>query len=1039
MHRVALPRPAERNHPLQTTADISSSSRWVPFSLAILALAGVTATAFYNYLLFHNLAEIFSVVIGFGFFVVIWNGRHFLNNHFLLFLGIAFLFISGLDLIHTLDYKGMSVFSDQNADHPPQLWIAARSLEALSFLGAFLFIKRPLRAEWALLAFAGITALLLATIYWWNIFPTCFVDGVGLTDFKKNSEYFICLLLLGGIWLLYRHRAQFDPGTYRWLLWAMTATIGSELAFTFYVGMHDLSNLVGHLLKILAFYWFYRAIVETALTKPFSLLFREATLAGEALLQTNQMLSESQFLLEHAQEIAHLGHWKWHIPTGTLSWSRETFRIFGLNPETFTPSHALFLDTVYEEDRPLITQAIQEAFAGHAHTYEVEHRILRPNQEIRVVRERGKLEKDGQGQPLSMIGTVLDITQQKEVESRLQEAMEHLTHANQAKSEFLANMSHEIRTPMNAIIGLSHLAMGTPLTPQQQDYLHKIHAAANALLRVINDILDFSKIEAGKLDIDRHAFSLAELLDNLAAITTVKSSEKGVKFSMEVDPSLPPWLLGDSLRLGQVLLNLASNAVKFTQQGAVTVTVTLAAESDQEVTVQFAVRDSGMGMTPEQVAQLFQPFQQADASITRTHGGTGLGLAISKRLLEMMGGQIQVESTPGVGSCFTCTVPLGRSRTAPQLQQHAAMSTAQLSALLSGIRVLLVEDNEINQQVAGELLERVGIQVTLANNGQESLERVTQARFDLILMDMQMPVMDGLTAARLLRSKSLVPADLPILAMTANVMVGDRERCLAAGMNDHIAKPIHPPTLYETVLRWCRPGATADPPPAPLTADEPVAFPEIEGVEVAKGLSHLSGNTALYRTVLAKFARNHADASLRMAEQWRDGETVTLERTAHSLKGVAATIGATRLAELAATLEQLAKQPGQDEVWPGHLEATGQELARVIAAIQTALAQDDTPLPADLPEERAVSAAQLAPLFHQASQRLLTFDAAVETVVEEIAALAHTPARRARLHAIRESLDRYDFEQCLALFRAWGEEEEICLEDAPAGGSSCPE
>ncbi|MEO5330395.1 MAG: ATP-binding protein [Magnetococcus sp. YQC-5] len=1002
------------------------SGHGVPAYLAMGALLGVIVTAYNSYLLFHSLAEIFSIVIGFGFFVVIWNGRHFLDNHYLLFLGIAFLFISGLDLIHTLDYKGMSVLSVQDANHPPQLWIAARFLEACSFLAAFWFIKRPVREEWVLLAFTGITALILAAIYKWRIFPTCFVDGVGLTPFKIISEYVICLLLGCGWWLFRRNQEHFDPETQKLLIRAMLATMGSELAFTFYVGMYDFSNLIGHILKILAFYWIYQATVENALKKPFSLLFREVIHAKDALILANQQLSGSQTLLEQAQEIAHLGHWHWDIPSGGLTWSREVYQILGLDPTAITPSYQLFLDLLHEQDRPLVVQAIEKTFNLGTPTYDVEHRIHCPNQEIRFVREKGMLIRDEQGQPRSMIGTVLDVTQQKRVEISLQEAMERVERANQIKSEFLANMSHEIRTPMNAIIGLCYLFFKTELSTKQQDYLKKIDTSAKFLLRLINDILDFSKIEAGKLEMEHEDFALAEILEQVSSVINVKIAEKGLNFSLKVAKEVPSWLLGDSLRLGQVLTNLTSNAVKFTQKGDVALEVELLDESEQGVTVRFMVRDSGIGMTPKQVEQLFQVFHQADASITRQYGGTGLGLAISKRLIEMMGGAIQVSSIPGEGSCFTFTACFGKSQ-AEHKTRSQEIPESRIAELLSGIRILLVEDNEINQQVARELLERVGVQVTVASNGQESLAWVAKERFDMILMDMQMPVMDGLTASQKLREEALIPLELPILAMTANVMTGDREKCLAAGMNDHIPKPIHPASLYATLLRWHQP---ADSPHVIVPSTLPglaVEFPVLDGVDVQKGLNTLSGNVDFYRSILFKFVRNQSGVSVKMGEYWANRDTKALEHAAHTLKGVSATIGAMSLADMAATLEKQANMSEHWEDLPGVVAEISNELARVVTSIQTTLVQPD-PLHDQTPVDVDATPEVLAPLFQQAVGLLLMFDASAEHVVEEICALVANPSRKEHVRLLRESLAVYDFEQCLAQLQAWACEEGISLE-----------
>jgi ABC-type amino acid transport substrate-binding protein/DNA-binding response OmpR family regulator/anti-sigma regulatory factor (Ser/Thr protein kinase) len=716
--------------------------------------------------------------------------------------------------------------------------------------------------------------------------------------------------------------------------------------------------------------------------------------------------------------------------------------------------------------------------------------------------------------------------------------------ANRFKSRFLANMSHEIRTPMNAIVGFAHLALQSGLAGRQRDYVEKIQASAHALLGVINDILDFSRIEAGRLEVERTAFSLDEVLENLANLHVMRAEEQGLELLFRRDLKVPDALLGDPLRLGQVLNNLVGNAIKFTERGEVTVSVRLLERSERQARVEVAVRDTGIGIAPEQLPRLFQPFTQVDESTTRRHGGSGLGLSICRHLVELMGGRMTVDSRPGRGSAFTCVLPFGvvpgqaRRPLEPEpdlrglrvlvvddnpaarqvlrdllasftFRPQTAASAAEAWALLEradgagqpfqlvlmdwrmpgldGIEagrrikqstalgaipavlivtaygreevmrqaeaagldgfllkpvspsvlfdsvvqalggrprgvtrphaateplpprrlagnVLLVEDNLINRQLAQELLERMGLLVRTAGDGRQALAALGDARFDLVLMDIQMPEMDGFEATAAIRAQPRL-AGLPIVAMTAHAMAGDRERCLAAGMNDHIAKPIDPERLLRTLAQWLRPAAGRA--PAPADTDRAPLPATLPGVDLAWGLQRVGGNRRLFRKLLGDFVVHHGEAPQALRRHLAAGDLETALREVHTLHGVAGNLGARGLEGAAGRLEAALRGGEAVTALPDDFTRAFAELLQGLQGLEVGRHTD--------------RAAQSAGAHEPVEDLIGALDALLAEGDPEAAQLAARLAARVTdapledgLKKIRDTIDNYDFDDARA-------------------------
>ncbi|HRZ22689.1 MAG TPA: PAS domain-containing protein [Candidatus Contendobacter sp.] len=672
-------------------------------------------------------------------------------------------------------------------------------------------------------------------------------------------------------------------------------------------------------------------------------------------VQAEAQVQETLRLLQVATDAADIGIWSWEFASGKLEWDDRLCAWYEA-PEEMNRTglcYEFWKSRVHPDDRERAESALAAPLHNNA-PHEDDFRLLLPSGRVRYIHMAAVVERDANGQPWRMVGVNRDITQQHELEAALRAAKGAAETASAAKSEFLAHMSHEIRTPMNAVLGLAQVLGREPLTANQHDMLERIQAAGRSLLVILNDILDFSKIEAGQLRLESRPFDLAGLLARIGSLMEQTAQTKGLTFCIAAPTEPLGPLLGDGLRLEQVLVNLASNALKFTERGEVTIAVHLLERNETVVRVRFTVRDTGIGIAPEALDHLFTPFTQAEAGITRRFGGTGLGLAICKRLVALMGGEIGAESQVGQGSTFWVELPFARAVQGAVTTQAAPKPALPAGPRLSGVRVLVVDDSAMNRDVVERALGLEGATAMLAADGQQAIEclKARLAAFDVVLMDVQMPVMDGLTATRLIR-RDLGLMALPIIAFTAGVLPEQQAAAREAGANDVLAKPLDLEQMTAMLLQWVKPHSVAlpSPPPQPSpTRGEGVGgspsppwagvggrgerlpddFPAIPGIDRGQAAQTLDGDRAFFLRLLDGFLTEFGAAAAQTRRDLVQSDRETAARRIHTLRGNAGNLGALELMATAGALEEAIRR-GEMDVETG-LESLDRQLAALTAA-----------------------------------------------------------------------------------------------------------
>ncbi len=743
----------------------------------IIVLFGLYLISLYNYLLFHSVAEIFSVIIAGGIFIVAWNSRQLMASNYLLFLGIAYLFIGGLDLVHTLAYKGIGVFEGYGSNVSTQVWIASRYVESASLLIAPLWLTRKLKVNHLFFGYSLATSILLMSIFYWQFFPDSFVEGTGITHFKKISEYMISLTLIGSMVFLFKKRKAFDEIVFKLIIFSLVFTVAAELSFTFYINAYGFSNLIGHYFKIISFYLIYKAIIETGLVKPHSLKFwnlkqsevalmharaelerrvEEKTselMATNALLnqkikghkKTEDALRKSELKLIEAQRIAHLGNWDLDLVKNKLEWSSETYRIFALKPQEFEGTYDAFLERVHADDKKFVDTSYKNSVTNHV-PYDIVHRIVRPGGEVRYVHERAKSITDGTGKAIQLIGTVQDVTERRELEKQL-----HLSQKMEAVGKLAGGIAHDFNNFLTSILGYADLVLmklekDNPL----KEYMTEINKACRRAASLTRQLLAFSRkqiFQTKVLNLNDVISDMEKMLRRLIGedieLKAFRSHELG---NVEVDQS----------QVEQVIMNLTINGRDAMPQGGKLTIETANVNLDESYArkhssvkpgpyVMMAISDNGIGMDKETQFRIFEPF-----FTTKELGkGTGLGLSTVYGIIKQSGGYIWIYSEPGTGTTFKIYLPRV-DKTVEQVEQEIGPK----KSLKGSETILVVEDNDMVRQVAFEIFLNYGYTVLEAKNGEAAIEICKQHEgpIHLMIADVVMPKMGGRKLAKYLES-----------------------------------------------------------------------------------------------------------------------------------------------------------------------------------------------------------------------------------------------------------------------------------------------